>query len=42
VAWPHHSGRQYFSRMTLIHTGALSRPHEKLPLTNTFELSGAM
>jgi hypothetical protein len=42
VTWPHHSGRQYFSRMTLIHTGALSRPHEKLPLTNTFELSGAM
>jgi hypothetical protein len=38
VAWPHHSGRQYFSRMTLIHTGALSRKHYKLSLTNTFVL----
>jgi hypothetical protein len=39
VAWPGHAGQDYFSRMTIIHTGRLSRPHGKLPLTQTYDLS---
>jgi hypothetical protein len=35
---PGHQGQQYFSRMTVIHTGKLTRPHETLPLTQTFDL----
>jgi hypothetical protein len=38
-ARPGHGGQDYFSRMTIIHTGRLSRPHGKLPLTQTYDLS---
>jgi len=34
-----HAGQKYFSRMTVIHTGKLSRKHERaLPVTQTFPL----
>jgi hypothetical protein len=37
---PHHPGQLYFSRLTEIHTGSLSRPHAaRLPLTFTWHLS---
>lgn len=37
---PGHPGQKYFSRMTEIHTGSLSRPHAaRLPLTFTWHLS---
>jgi len=37
---PHHPGQRYFSRLTEIHTGSLTRPHAaKLPLTFTWHLS---
>jgi hypothetical protein len=37
---PHHPGQQYFSRITLIHTGALTRPRAaKVPLTFTQSLA---
>jgi hypothetical protein len=35
---PGHRGQQFFSRMTVIHTGKLARPHETIPLTQTFDL----
>jgi hypothetical protein len=36
---PGHSAQDYFSRITLIHTGSLRRPHAgKLPLTQTYNL----
>ena len=36
---PGHAGQKYFSRMTVIHTGKLSRKHERaLPVTQTFPL----
>jgi len=38
-ARPGHGGQDYFTRMTIIHTGRLSRPHGKLPLTQTYDLS---
>jgi hypothetical protein len=39
AARPGHRGQDYFTRMTIIHTGRLSRPHGKLPLTQTYDLS---
>lgn len=37
---PHHSGQRYFSRLTEIHTGSLTRPHAaRLPLTFTWHLA---
>ena len=37
---PHHANQEYFSRLTEIHTGSLSRPHAaRLPLTFTWHLS---
>jgi hypothetical protein len=37
-ARPGHAGQQYFSELTLIHTGKLTRPHLRVPLTDTFGL----
>jgi hypothetical protein len=37
-ARPGHAGQQYFSEMTIIHTGKLTRPHLREPLTDTFGL----
>ena len=43
AARPGHHGQQYFSRLTVIHTGKLSRPHAAtLPLTQTFDLFPAL
>jgi hypothetical protein len=40
LARPHHPGQLYFSRLTEIHSGSLSRPHAaRLPLTFTWHLS---
>ena len=37
---PHHPGQRYFSRLTEIHTGSLTRPHAaRLPLTFTWHLA---
>jgi hypothetical protein len=37
---PHHPSQKYFSRLTEIHTGSLTRPHAaRLPLTFTWHLS---
>ena len=42
-ARPGHHGQQFFSRLTVIHTGKLSRPHAAtLPLTQTFDLFPAL
>jgi hypothetical protein len=36
---PGHAGQQYFSELTIIHTGSLSRPHLTVPQTETFGLA---
>jgi hypothetical protein len=41
-ARPGHGGEDYFTRMTIIHTGRLGRPHGKLPLTQTYDLSATL
>jgi hypothetical protein len=40
---PGHGGQEYFTRLTLIHTGKLSRPKVgKMPLTSTYDLSATL
>jgi hypothetical protein len=41
-ARPGHRGQRYFSKLTVIHTGKLRRPHFSMPLTQTFPLSPAI
>jgi len=39
AAWPNHSGRDYFTRMTIIFTGSGKRAPKHVPAVQTFKLA---